>query len=102
MISALRKSAMFWRACIRPTSLRLVEEALLDQRRALLRRDLDVARREQEDLVGDLLHPAVQRVDEPGGEVDEADRERGVHALQVDDHGDRGLELVPDILGVIE
>src|SRR5262245_16443842 len=35
-----------------PPGLRLVEEALLDQPRALLGRHLDVARREQEDLVG--------------------------------------------------
>src|SRR4051794_608517 len=63
----------------------LVEEALLDESRALLRRDLDVARREQEDLVGDLLHPAVERVGEPGGEVDEALGEVAVDALEVDD-----------------
>src|SRR5689334_4009885 len=40
-------------------ALRLVEEALLDQPSALLRRDLDVARRQQEHLVGDALHAAV-------------------------------------------
>ena len=50
----------------------LVEEALLDELRALLRRDLDVARREHEDLVGDPLHAAVERVGQAAGEVDEA------------------------------
>src|SRR3954464_13347376 len=50
----------------------LVEEALLDQARTFLRGDLDVARREQEDLVGDLLHAAVERVGEAGREVDQA------------------------------
>src|SRR5207247_9738427 len=64
--------------------LRLVEEALLDQPRALLGGDLDVARREKEDLVGDALHPAVERVREPGGEVDQAVPEVGVGALQVE------------------
>ena len=52
--------------------LALVEEALLDQPRALLGGDLDVARREHEDLVGDPLHAAVERVRQPGSEVDQA------------------------------
>ena len=55
-----------------PRGSGLVEEALLDQPRALLGRDLDVARREQEDLVGDPLHAAVERVGQAGGEVDQA------------------------------
>src|SRR5688572_20219680 len=55
--------------------LRLVEEALLDQPRAFFRRDLDVARREKEDLVGDALHSAVERVGQARGEVDQALRE---------------------------
>ena len=50
----------------------LIEEALLDQPRALLGGDLDVLRGQQEDLVGDPLHPAVQRVGEAAGEVDQA------------------------------
>ena len=56
----------------------LVEEALLDQLRAFLGRDLDVARREHEDLVGDPLHAAVERVREAAGEVDQALAELGV------------------------
>src|SRR4051812_10006065 len=56
----------------------LVEEALFDQRCALLRGDLDVARREHEHLVGDPLHAAVERVGQPAGEVDEALGEVGV------------------------
>src|SRR6185436_10891172 len=50
------------RSDVNRRSLRLVEEALLDQPRALLRRYLDVARSEKEDLVGDALHAAVERV----------------------------------------
>ena len=57
--------------------------------RALLRRDLDVARREHEDLVGDPLHAAVERVGEAAGEVDQALGEVGVDALQVQDDRDR-------------
>ena len=81
---------------------RLVEEALLDEPRALLRRDLDVARGEHEDLVGDLLHAAVEGVGEAGGEVDEALRQIRVGALEVEDHRDRVLEAVGDLLGVVE
>src|SRR5689334_9951498 len=85
-----------------PSGLRLVEEALLDQARALLRGHLDVARREEENLVGDALHAAVERVREAGREVDQALREIGVRALQVEDHGDLVLELVRHLLGVVE
>src|SRR3954449_13614220 len=42
--------------------LGLVEEALFDEPGALFSRDLDVARREQEHLVGYPLHAAVERV----------------------------------------
>src|SRR6188472_482950 len=69
----------------------LVEEALLDQPRALLGRYLDVARGEQEHLVGNSLHPAVEGVGETGGEVDEALGEVRVRALEVEDHGNRVL-----------
>src|SRR6185437_16956527 len=48
------------RATVSPGLLRLVEEAALEHSRAILRRKLDVARREEEDLVGDSLHPAVE------------------------------------------
>src|SRR4051812_742890 len=82
--------------------LGLVEEALLDQPRPLLRTHLDVARREQEHLVGDPLHAAVERVRQAGGEVDQALREVRVAALEVEDHRCRVLELVGDLLGVVE
>ena len=42
----------------------LVEEALVDQPGLLFRRNLDVARGEQEDLFGDPLHAAIKRVSE--------------------------------------
>src|ERR1700712_4808337 len=45
----------------------LVEELALEVARAILRGELDIARREQEDLVGDALHAAVERVGEAGG-----------------------------------
>src|ERR1700728_400144 len=70
----------------------LVEEALLDQPRALLGGDLDVARSQHEDLVGDALHAAIERVCEAAGEVDQALGEIGLGALEVEDHGDRVLE----------
>src|SRR4051794_32385235 len=82
--------------------LRLVEEALLDEAGPLLHRHLDVARGEQEHLVGDPLHAAVHGIREPGGEVDKPLREVRVRALKVQDHRDRVLELVGDLLGVVE
>src|SRR5437899_8036475 len=83
--------------------LRLVEEAAsFEQLGALLGRDLDVARGQQEDLVGDALHAAVQRVGEAAGEVDQPLRELGVGALQVEDHGNSLLEAVGDLLCVVE
>src|SRR3954453_2216332 len=80
----------------------LVEEALLYETGALLRGDLDVARREQEDLVGDPLHAAVERVGEARGEVDETLRELRVRALEIEDHRHGVLELVRHLLGVVE
>ena len=68
----------------------------------LLRADLHVARGEHEDLAGDPLHAAVQRVREAAGEVDEALGELGVGALEVQHDRDRLLELVGDLLGVVE
>src|SRR5688500_4083628 len=67
--------------------LRLVEEAAaLEHARAFLGGDFDVARRQQEDLVGDALHAAVERVGEPAREVDQSLRQVLVGALEVDDH----------------
>src|SRR5579883_1097979 len=64
----------------------LVEEAAaLERAGALLGGELDVPRGEQEDLVGDALHAAVERVGEPAREVDQPLRELGVGALQVED-----------------
>src|SRR6476659_7229860 len=80
----------------------LVEEALLDQASLLLGRYLHVARRQQEGLVGDLLHAALERVRETGGEVDQPLGELGVGRLQVQDHRNGLLELVRDLLGVVE
>src|ERR687884_66898 len=83
--------------------LGLVEEAAaLEEPGALLRGDLDVPRRQQEDLVGYALHAAVERVREPAREVDQPLRELLVRALEVQDHRDRVLELVGDLLGVVE
>src|SRR4051794_1831849 len=80
----------------------LVEEALFDQPRALLRGDLDVARREHEHLVGDPLHAAVERVGQPAGEIDQALGQVGLDALEVEDHRHVVLEPVGDLLGVVE
>lgn len=58
--------------------------------------------REQEHLVRDALHVAVESVAEAAGEVDEATREVAVDALEVDDHGLVALEVVGDHLDVVE
>src|SRR6476646_8069189 len=85
------------------SALRLIEEAAAFQElRALLGGDLDVARGEQEDLVGDALHPAVECVRQAAGEVDQALGELLVGALEVEDHRDAVLEPVGDLLGVVE
>src|SRR3954469_7586037 len=83
-------------------ALGLVEEALLDQLRALLGGDLDVARRQHEHLVRDALHAAVERVRQPAREVDQALAEVVLHALEVEHDRDLVLELVGDLLGVVE
>src|SRR5919198_1179690 len=62
----------------------LVEEAVVDPARAFLRRDLHVARREQEDLVRDALHAAVQRVGQPAREIDQALGQFLIRALEID------------------
>src|SRR5437868_14943794 len=80
----------------------VVEAAAFEQPRAFLRGDLHVARREQEDLVGDPLHAAVERVRQAAGEVDQPLRELLIRPLQVEDDGDRLLELVRDLLRVVE
>src|SRR5439155_26087120 len=85
-----------------PCLLRLVEEAALEQPRALLRGDFHVSGRQQEDLVRHPLHAAVERVGEPAREVDQPLRELLVGALEIEDHRDRVLELVRDLLGVVE
>src|SRR5579884_1392947 len=83
--------------------LGLVEEAAaLEEARALLGGDLDVPRRQQEHLVGDALHAAVERVRQAAAEVDQPLRELGVRALEVQDHRDPLLELVRDLLRVVE
>src|SRR5207247_145921 len=81
----LRSGRPAWAGRLLPGPSALVEEALFDETSALFGRDLDVARGEQEHLVGDPLHPAVERVGEPAGEVDQALGEVGVRALEVED-----------------
>src|SRR5438874_7075516 len=83
--------------------LGLVEEAAaLEESRALLGGDLDIARSEEEDLVGDPLHAAVEGVRQAAGKVDQPLRELLIGALQVEDDRDRLLELVGDLLRVVE
>src|SRR6059036_2376818 len=87
---------------VKACALALVEEALFDQPGALLRGDLDVARREHEHLVGDPLHAAVERVGQPAGEIDQALGQIGLDPLQVQDDRHVVLEPVGDLLGVVE
>src|SRR5512146_2306246 len=65
--------------------LRLVEEAALEHSRAILRRQLHVARREEEDLVGDALHASVERVRQAAREVDQPLAELRDGGLEVED-----------------
>src|SRR6266508_3887672 len=81
----------------------LVEEAAAFQEtRALLCGNFDVAGRQEKHLVGNTLHPAVKRVRQAAGEVDQALREGLVGAMEIEDDGNRLLELVRDLLRVIE
>src|SRR5919201_4480707 len=81
----------------------LVEEAAaLEQLRSLLGRHLDVSRRQQKHLVGDSLHPAVERVRKSAREVDQPLRQILIRALQVEDDRNRVLELVRDLLRIVE
>ena len=105
--SAPRAHHSYYRAATRAgrrsERLGLIEEAAaFEHAGALFRGDLDVPRREQEDLVGDALHAAVEGVGQPAGEVDQALGELLVGRLQVEDHRRRVLELVGDLLGVVE
>src|SRR5436190_21848207 len=62
----------------------LVEEAAAFQEtRALLGRHLDVSRRQQEDLVGDSLHAAVQGIGQTAREIDQTLGEILIRALEV-------------------
>src|SRR6185295_6339355 len=83
--------------------LRLVEEAAaLEQACAFLGGHFDISRRQQEHLVGDALHAPVEGVGEPAREIDEALREILIGALEIEDHRNRLLELVGDLLRVVE
>src|SRR5436190_3024858 len=83
--------------------LRLVEEAAaLEHAGPFLGRDLDVSRGEQEDLVRDSLHAAVERVREPAGEIDQPLRQLLVAALEIEDDRHPVLEAVGDLLRVVE
>src|SRR6478752_840254 len=99
----MASSTMALPSCRGGYFLRLVEEAAaLEEGSALLGGDLYVSRREQEDLVGDALHAAVERVGQAAREIDQALRQIGVRALQVQDDRDGLLELVGHVLGVVE
>src|ERR1700710_2085209 len=80
----------------------LVEEARVEVARLVLGGQLDVLGREQEDLVGDALHAALERVGEPGGEVDQPLGEARLDGLQIDDDRDAALVAVADRLRVVE
>src|SRR3954469_13427448 len=82
--------------------LRLVEEAALEHPRAILRRQLHVARREEEGLVGNPLHAAVERIRETARKVDQPLRELRVGRLEIEDHGDAVLEPVRNLLSIVE
>src|SRR5450756_2280752 len=82
--------------------LDLVEESPLLQTAGGLARKLDVVRREQHDLLADVLQTAVESVGETAAEVGQALRQVPPTALQVDDDGTIGPQVIGDLLGVIE
>src|ERR671913_601621 len=82
--------------------LELVEERPLGDALALLRAHLDVARREQEDPVGNGLDVAVERVGQARAEVHHPATQVAVDALEVQDHRLLALEAVREVLGVVE
>src|SRR6476469_4832944 len=99
----MASSTMALPSCRGGYFLRLVEEAAaLEEGSALFGGDLYVSRRQQEDLVGNALHAAVERVGQAAREIDQALRQLGVGALQVEDHRDPLLVLVGDLLRVVE
>ena len=79
-------------------ALGLVEEALFDEAGALFGAHLDVARREQEDLVGDALHPAVEERDPLGAEMAQHEPAAGggpKRRIVVDDDPIRAADAEP-------
>src|SRR5215212_5164519 len=80
----------------------LVEERSFGDTLALLRANLDIARREEEDPVGNRLDVAVQRVGQARAEVDHPAAQIAVDVLEVQDHRLLALEPVGEILGVVE
>src|SRR5581483_10027816 len=93
--SPTASSTMAPRSRLSPVLLRLVEEAsALEQLSPLLGGDLHISGRQQEHLVRDPLHAPVQGVCESAREVDQALRQLGVRALQVEDHRHPLLEAI--------
>src|SRR5215203_1467173 len=86
----------------RERPLELVEERPLGDALALLRAHLHVARREQEDPVGDGLDVAVERVGQARAEVHHPATQVAVDVLEVQDHRLLALEAVGKVLGVVE
>src|SRR5215213_3319250 len=82
--------------------LKLVEERPFGEPLALFGRDLDVARGQKEDPVGDALYLAVQSVGQPGAEIHHPAPKLLVGLLEVQDHGLLALEAVGQSLGVVE
>src|SRR3712207_5715301 len=76
----------------------LVEERPFGDALALLGAHLDVARGQEEDAAGDGLNLAIQRVGEPGAEVDHPAAQISVDALEVEDHRLLALEAVGERL----
>src|SRR3954464_8765598 len=82
--------------------LELVEERPFGEPLALLGRNLDVARRQEEDPVCDGLYLAVQGIGQADTEVDHPTTQFPVGVLEVQDHGLLALEAISQGLGVVE
>src|SRR3954462_2054011 len=96
-VSVLSGTALY--RLFRPCVSALVEEPALCDTGLVLRRDIDVSRRQQEHLLRHSLNAPMETEDESGGKVDKSLRVRVVHLRQIHDHRGALTEVFPDRTG---
>src|ERR687890_465346 len=87
----------FYRSCVSA----LVEEPALCDAGLVLRRDIDVSRRQQEHLLRHPLDTAVKTKHQTGRKVDKSLRVRVIHLSQIHDHRGALTEVFPDGTGLV-